>query len=125
MAESCLEWEWDVEVVAIADTEDDGIGAILEHNFHESFADCLKCIGQWPPEDGQTYAVVLVRTDYAWYGDAREWAYCKPDGTLPEYASDAYEIEGHKVPKRYHAEVARVLTKVSFPKLPPVPATAD
>lgn len=125
MAESCLEWEWDVEVVAIADTEDDEIGNVLEHNFQESYADCLKYIEQWPPEDGQTCAVVLVRTDYAWRGDSREWAYCAPDGTLPAHASSAYDIPCHKVPKRYHAEVAKVLSKVAFPKLPQVPVEQD
>ena len=118
MAESAIEWEWDVEAIAITETEDNDVGDIIEHNFQESYLDCLKYIEQWPPEAGQSYSVVLVRSDYSWYGDNREWAYCNPDGALPEYASDASGINCHKVPKRYAAEVTKVLAKRPFPVLP-------
>lgn len=74
----------------------------MEHWHQTSYADCLAFIAKNPPEENVRYEIVLVRDD----DDRRSWAYME-DGKLPEYALDAYETEWGKIPKKYHAEVAR------------------
>lgn len=93
-------YEWDVETVQ---TYEDGNNDVIDHYHTETYADAVRWAAAAPLELGVTYEVVLVRDD----DDRRSWAYVE-DGKLPEWCRDAYECRWGKVPKRYHAEVAKL-----------------
>lgn len=96
-----VEYEWDVETVSVADTEDLEENECVEHNHCASFAEAVLIAAAKPPE-GFDHVIVLVRDD----DNGRSWAYYA--GDLPERFSDANGEEGIHVPLRFHAEVARV-----------------
>lgn len=100
-------YEWDVEKVQDGDTPEREDQEVIEHYQQSSYADCLQFIKE-PSPAGSKYRVVLVRDDQDDPRDIvdRAWAYVE-NGTLPEYFEDAYLRETTKVPKRFHAEVAR------------------
>lgn len=91
-------YEWDVEEV---DEHDD----ITDHNHTTSYAEA-KRINDLSSDAGTTSRIVLVRDDDNTRTGCRSWAYLE-DGELPEYFEDAHGVEIAKVPKRFHAEVAK------------------
>lgn len=92
-------YEWDVEEV---DEHED----VQHHNHTSSYAEA-KAIAATPDEAGMTSRIVLVRDDDSTRTGCRAWAYME-DGELPEWFEDASGVEIAKVPKRFHAEVARL-----------------
>lgn len=103
------EYEWCVEI----HSTDPETGELLveDHDWQESFRDCLSCLDGPASVVGATgvdlrYAIVLVRRSYR---SADEWAYMDMQAmTLPDFFSDCLgEIELSKVPTRYHTEVAK------------------
>lgn len=96
-------YEWDVEEVQdYIDESGDEQTEIIEHWFQMSYEDCIKHISRRPAPSGNRYDIVLVRDD----DDGRSWAYME-GGKLPEYAENAFGEDCGKIPKKYHAEVAR------------------
>jgi len=90
-------FEWDVETV---DENDD----IVDHDFRDSYAECMAIAAAEPPE-GCRFAIVLVRnSDHAF--DGRAWAYLD-GGKLPTHFEDAYQHPVAKVPAKFHREVER------------------
>lgn len=93
-------YEWDIEEMDVANDPED----ILDHHHQDTLAG----FGKWLEQvDGVRYVLVLVRST----GNNddglqdRSWAYPERDGNwwrLPETTDD-----GHKVPQRYHDELAR------------------
>jgi hypothetical protein len=90
-----LDYEWDIESLDIH-------GDIIDHDFKSSFPG--------PRDFDATGEVVVLVKSYARGLSGREdsfmiedrtWAYLE-DGKLPEEFED-----GTRVPKRFHAEVAR------------------
>ncbi len=96
-----VSYEWDVETVQAAETQEYAAGDILEHSHSDSYAESLNEVRTFAPHDGTGYRIVLVRDDDA----GRSWAYME-DGKLPEFFEDAYGVETAKVPQRFHKEVA-------------------
>jgi hypothetical protein len=93
-------YEWDIESV-------DEHGDIQGHHF---FDKCPGIPADDYDDDGLTPALVLVRDTWDEGGlTDRYWAYVA-DGKLPEYFLDAYNNEGPRVPKRFHAELRRATT---------------
>lgn len=95
-------YEWDIE-----ETEAES-GDILDH-YH------VGKLSEFSPEqvaaiDNRSRVLVLVRDDWGMDGE-RSWAYTitGPDGTLmlPTHFEDAYNRDTAKVPKKFHAELAR------------------
>jgi len=93
-------YEWDVEEI---DENDD----IQDHYHCDSYASA-KAINEAVPAEGtsMTSCIVLVRDDDNTRTGCRSWAYLE-DGKLPEYFEDAHGVEIAKVPKRFHAEIAK------------------
>lgn len=88
-------YEWDCEHVTADEYED-----IQEHQHTETYAEAVRFAAE--PQEGCFTRVVLVRDD----DDRRAWAYVE-DGKLPEFFEDANGVEYRRVPKRFHAEVAK------------------
>ena len=107
------QYEWDVETV----TEDE-FKDIESHNFSDTLAPLLRFLNT--PEPGYTKALVLVRDETDNFGDGleRSWAYVK-DGKLPEHFEDSGGRPMAKVPKRFHAEFARVSGAIKTSGNPP------
>lgn len=97
-----VEYEWDCETVAVGDSDKYEDGECIDHAHGASYAEVLAWSMRSPASLGERYAIVLVMDD----DDGRAWAYMK-DGQLPDSFVDAYGHEVRKVPKRFHAEVAR------------------
>jgi hypothetical protein len=93
--EMTVVYEWDVETIDLN-------GDIQDHDHRNTYAEVLSVSMRAPPVSGEKHAIVLVRDD----DNGRSWAYME-NGKLPEYFEDAYQQEVAKVPKRFHAEVAR------------------
>lgn len=91
-------YEWDIETT-------DEHGDIIDHSFSDKLKDLYAPVGS-------NKHLVLVRNVYNKYVDLvdRNWAYVK-EGGLPEYFSDAYGRNTHKVPKKYHRELAELRKK--------------
>jgi hypothetical protein len=99
------EYEWDVERVATAETEEFAEGDITDH-FHQSSAqDCIKHIQQ-PAGDGFEWRIALVLDTQ----DGRSWAYVNDDMTIDKCFEDAYERKTRVVPQRFHKELAKAIT---------------
>lgn len=99
-----VQYEWDVEACAAADTAEHEEGEVLEHWHQSSYKDAYAFYKRVPAA-GERYELVLVRDD----DNGRSWAYCDENGRLPDHFEDAYNCETAKVPKRFVAEVSRVL----------------
>jgi hypothetical protein len=85
-------YEWDREIV-------DANGDVIDHNH----SDKLRVIADDPGR------LVLVRDEIDRYEGLvdRYWAYAN-NGKLPEFFEDERGCEGPKVPKRFHAELAKI-----------------
>jgi hypothetical protein len=95
-------YEWDCELQTTVDSEEHEVGEVLDHRFKASYQSAKDFIDTTVPDEGCKFVAVLVRTD----DDKRAWAYVE-DGKLPEYFLDAYDSEYRRVPKAFHAEVAK------------------
>jgi hypothetical protein len=91
-----VEYEWDVETIAMIDTADHEAGEVLDHAHQSSKTDAIAEAAK-PSEPGTGRVVVLVRDDV--FG--RSWAYLNADGTMPTHFSDAFDRSTHKVPARF------------------------
>jgi hypothetical protein len=98
------QYEWDVETHFIEDCDEAEAGDILDHAHQSSYADCLRYIGFNKPGENLEYKIVLV-CDVSYHTGDRLWAYMEGD-RLPEFFEDAYQRAAHKVPQRFHQEVA-------------------
>ena len=96
-----VHYEWDVEEQAARATAQVEAGEVLEHWHSATYSEAAQHAASEPAPD-VVHVVVLVRDD----DNCRAWAYME-DGKLPEYFEDAYGQPHAKVPKRFHAEVAR------------------
>lgn len=94
-------YEWDCETVADGESEDHEDGEVLDHFHAETYRE-VAARAATTPEPGCRHAIVLVRDD----DDRRAWAYLE-DGALPSEFTDADGTDYARVPKRFHAEVAR------------------
>ena len=88
-------YEWDIET---------WVGEDIEDHHHEDVISRL-------PSLEANQKLVLVRDTFVHESlELRLWAYVV-DGKLPEFFSDigayGYEETGYKVPKRFHAELAK------------------
>ena len=99
-------YEWDVEERAVADSENWAAEDIIDHRHQESFAQCVELASTEPPA-GSRWQIVLVRDD----DDGRSWDELDA-GVLPEVFMDAYDNVTSKMPKRFHAEVAKVMPPI-------------
>ena len=91
-------YEWDYETI-------DEFGDVLDHNHADK-------LSSYEPSE-ITNDLVLVRdtVDELDIIKDREWAYVK-DGKLPEFFKDAMGNNGARVPKRFHKELAKYLSKI-------------
>jgi hypothetical protein len=94
-------YEWDCETQTTQETDEHEAGEVIDHRHGESYAQVAAFAAETAPP-GTQYALVLVRDDDA----GRSWAYVE-NGKLPEFFHDADGAQGARVPKRFHAEVAR------------------
>lgn len=94
-------YEWVVETVK---EYEDGDNDIIETQGNESYADAVQLAERIRSglQDDCHVDIVLVRDD----DDRRSWASLY-DGKLSEFAEDANGGNWGKIPKKYHAEVAR------------------
>jgi hypothetical protein len=83
-----ITYEWDVELV-------DEDGEIQDHFHCGTYAEALSV------HERVGGVIVLVRTD----ASGRQWAYVDDYGLLPEFFTDAFDIQQSAVPKRFHKEV--------------------
>lgn len=98
-------YEWDCETVADGASADFEDGECIDHA-HDSTYRAVKAYAERHQcEPGFRYQLVLVRDD----DDRRAWAYVE-NGKLPEFFTDADGEDYSRVPKRFHAEVARAAT---------------
>jgi len=95
-------YEWDCELQTVVDSEEHEAGEVLDHRFQASYQRVKDYIETTVPDEGCKFVAVLVLTD----DNNRAWAYVE-DGKLPEFFLDAYNSEYRKVPKMFHAEVAK------------------
>jgi len=91
-------YEWDLE-------DADEHGDIHDH----SFSDTLAPLWKW--REGKALVLVRDETDNDGGRLERSWAYVK-DGNLPEWFEDSGGSPTVKVPKRFHAEFAKVSSAV-------------
>jgi hypothetical protein len=101
-----VNYEWDVETVAVVETEAHDVGDVLDHDFAGDFAEALT-LARRDPGPGLAYQVALVRDD-----GTRSWAYVqytRPDSPkrpqLPADFIDTYGNPWAAVPQRFHDEV--------------------
>lgn len=97
-----VEYEWDVETVAMVDSADYEAGDVLEHAHQTCKADAL-AEAATPSAPGTGKVVVLVRDD----AFGRSWAYLNADGTMPTHFSDAFDRPTHRVPMRFRRADSR------------------
>lgn len=106
-----IEYEWTIEQRSNY-IDEEGIPCfdIEDHDF----ADRLEQYGpyQWGDIDGNNFALVLIRRD--WKSDYSNWSGEEAEAylengvwKLPEMFADINGIETVKVPKRFHAELAK------------------
>jgi len=93
-------YEWDCELHTEGELKD---SEVLSHSYLTDYRRVKEFIDAAVPDEGCEFVAVLVRTD----DDNKAWAYVQ-DGQLPKFFLDAYNSEYRKVPKKFHAEVARV-----------------
>lgn len=94
-------YEWDVETVSAADTEDFEEDEVIDHRHQPGYA-MAKFEAAFAAPDGFKHRIVLVRDDDA----GRSWAIVE-DGKLPERFTDANGCDGARVPKVFINEVGR------------------
>jgi hypothetical protein len=96
-------YEWDVEIVDRESRD------IIDHHFVGSLKEGLGVVERYKgSEDDRDYEIVLARDEEIGEGVDRLWAYLLPDGTLPEFFSDAGGSPRKKVPKKFHDECKKV-----------------
>lgn len=103
-----IQYEWSIEERT---HYEDGSFDCENHDFAKSLD--LYGPGQWSEIDGNGFALVLIRRD--WESDYSDWtgseaeAYRGDDGLwrLPDTFADLDGCETVKVPKRFHAELAK------------------
>ena len=95
-------YEWDVEVVAEADSADYEAGEVIEHCHSATYREALADAARLKPPAGFCNRIVLVRDDDA----GRSWAYIE-NGALPTRFTDADGSCATRVPDRFVKEVAR------------------
>lgn len=95
-------YEWDVETLAAAETDEHEEDEVIDHNHQTCYADAVR-EAALPAPEGFRFAIVLVRDD----DDGRSWAYVGTNG-LPMRFTDANGGGGSLVPMRFAREVARV-----------------
>lgn len=105
-----VSYEWDVEThIYYNESSDIDSMDVLDHEFSESFEEASQKFCVQPeqyPEGVSSKHIVLVRDD----DFMRTWAYL--DGNkLPEFFMDADGKNQTKVPKKFHKEVEKILTK--------------
>lgn len=91
-------YEWDVEETEVVDGEVE----VVEHWFQTSYKASYIFKGDCPE-----MSIVLVRDD----NNGRSWAYIQANGELPEHFCNAWGVEVHKVPNRFHEEVRKFKNK--------------
>lgn len=101
-----VSYEWDVETVTDAETEEHEEGEVLDHHHFDTYAEAAQ-FAAGEPDEGTRYVIVLVRdNDGTGALTRRAWAYME-DGKLPDYFVCANGDDVAKVPQKYHNEVAR------------------
>jgi len=100
-------FEWDCEEVADGESEQYEDEEPIDHYHASAYAEVLDQSLEAPPT-GSKYRIVLVRDRLDKYDSlvCRSWAYLE-DGKLPEYFTDAYNIQTAKVPEKFHNEIKR------------------
>lgn len=106
-----VDYEWDIEELEEAPSAENGFDPdIADHHFCDSYAEAFDASTGYYHDI--PHRVVLVRN----VGNEvdglvdRAWAYIT-DGKLPEtFEYGGGEYSGIPVPKRFHAEVAKVTT---------------
>lgn len=99
------DYEWDVERLDETDN--------IYHTFCESAA---HAVAESKDEPSGAEIVLVWRRGSNMDGVLDQaWAYITPDGKLPEFfavpnAEGVYVPMGHRVPKRFHAELAKALS---------------
>lgn len=106
-------YEWDFE---FWDYDENGDTIDINHNHWDTLPkDTFANLG---PCEGGEVKLVLVR-DVGNPDDGlldRTWAYLRDDGTLPEFFANANgHATGHKVPQRFHKELAKLASAKSIP----------
>lgn len=96
-----VRYEWDVELYATADSAAFDQYDVIDHNHCANVREIPYALSR-PLGEGEGHRVVLVRDD----DDGRAWAFLGDDGTLPQFADDAYDVPQGKVPSRFHAQAA-------------------
>jgi hypothetical protein len=100
------DYEWDIEEVQAVDAKDAEENEVLGHNFLDSAAEGIALLQKGKPSADERFEMVLVLTT----DSGRSWAYVDMDAmTLPEYFCDAAWAETRKVPKKFHAELAKAI----------------
>lgn len=92
-------YEWDVETIAVGETDKYEDGEVLDHHHCDTYAEAMEFAAS-EPDPGTRYVITLVRDDT----DGRSWAYIE-DGELPEFFEDAYYFPVAKVPQRFVKEL--------------------
>lgn len=95
-------YEWDVETLSVVSNGMYEKGDVVDHDFNDSYAQCMKLITTRKDEDDTERVITLVRDGK----DGRSWATVS-GGRLPTMFKDAYDRPRHPVPARYRAEVER------------------
>lgn len=101
MANSWVEYEWDVETVCIRSTECDDPGDVIDHNHFPTYKECVEFANRGTGDESSKFVIVLVCDD----ANGRSWAYMD-NGKLPEWSQCAYGHDCRKIPQRFHREVA-------------------
>ena len=100
-------YEWIVEFI-------DSDGEIIDVHHHDNYVAAVATKAAEPTSDFDRAHIGLVRdvgNDIEGLTD-RAWAYIGDDGQLPEYfncgeTDDGPALSGHKVPQRFHREIAK------------------
>jgi hypothetical protein len=93
-------YEWDIETVAVVETDDYEEGDIIDHDHMDT--------PRLPDADEN-----LVLVCDAYYADGqsqRSWAYVE-DGKMETYFRDAYERMTIKIPQKFHNQLKREVGK--------------
>jgi hypothetical protein len=94
-------YEWDVEIVDRESRD------IVDHYFVGSLKEAVRYVEKYKDSE-YDHEIVLARDEEIGEGVDRLWAYLLPNGSLPEFFSDAGGSPRKKVPKKFHDECKKV-----------------
>ena len=100
MSANWLTYEWAVEWVTTAETDEFEVGEVLDSNHFDSYA-LAASAARKQTEIGTAFRVVLIREDRK----GRAWAYVQGDA-LPSHFLDEDGDAVAKVPRQFATEVS-------------------